>query len=162
MIACAGVELVMLPPWSPNLNACTKRSVCSVKESCADRMIFFGEESLRTAVQNFITHHYSERNHQALANKLSSAEPGDLGNTGPPSSLGSAQSVNGQGKSDTSNIRTICGHRLRLVAAGLAPNLRPRTCCRSCRAVQMASQRRMALLNEPHHPAAHRNDTAIA
>ena len=45
-------------------------------------MIFFGEESLRTAVQNFVTHYHSERNHQGLANKLISPELGHLGNTG--------------------------------------------------------------------------------
>ena len=33
-------------------------------------MIFFGEESLRTAIQNFVAHYHSERNHQGLANQL--------------------------------------------------------------------------------------------
>jgi predicted acetyltransferase len=45
-------------------------------------MIFFGEESLRTAVQSFVAHYPSERNHQGLANKLISPELGHLGNTG--------------------------------------------------------------------------------
>jgi putative transposase len=82
MIAAAGVESVMLPPRSPNLNAYAERFVRSIKESCVDRMIFFGEESLRTAVQNFVAHYHSERNHQGLANKLISPELGHLGNTG--------------------------------------------------------------------------------
>ena len=82
MIASAGVESVMLPPRSPNLNAYAERFVRSIKESCVDRMIFFGEESLRTAVQNFVAHYHSERNHQGLANKLISPELGHLGNTG--------------------------------------------------------------------------------
>jgi hypothetical protein len=30
-------------------------------------MIFFGEESLRTAIQNFVAHYHNERNHQGLA-----------------------------------------------------------------------------------------------
>ena len=33
-------------------------------------MIFFGEESLRTAIQNFVAHYHIERNHQGLANRL--------------------------------------------------------------------------------------------
>ena len=52
MIADTGVESVKLPPRSPNLNAYAERFVRSIKESCLDRMIFFGEESLRTAIQN--------------------------------------------------------------------------------------------------------------
>ena len=53
MIAETGVESVKLPPRSPNLNAYAGEIVRSIKESCLDRMIFFGvfgEESLRTAI----------------------------------------------------------------------------------------------------------------
>jgi transposase InsO family protein len=82
MIAGAGVESVELPPRSPNLNAYAERFVRSIKESCLDRMIFFGEESLRIAIQNFIAHYHSERNHQGLANQLISPEAGHLGNAG--------------------------------------------------------------------------------
>ena len=82
MIADAGVESVKLPPRSPNLNAYAERFVRSIKESCLNRMIFFGEESLRTAIQNFITHYHHERNHQGLANQLISPEAGHLGSAG--------------------------------------------------------------------------------
>jgi putative transposase len=33
-------------------------------------LILFGESSLRTAVQNFVAHYHSERNHQGLDNRL--------------------------------------------------------------------------------------------
>ena len=46
MMAAAGVESVKLPPRSPNLNAYAERFVRSIKESCLERLIFFGEESL--------------------------------------------------------------------------------------------------------------------
>src|SRR5258705_6055145 len=82
MIADAGVESVKLPPRSPNLNAHAERFVRSIKECCLDRMIFFGEQSLRTAIQKFTAHYHSERNHQGLANQLISPEPGHLGNAG--------------------------------------------------------------------------------
>jgi hypothetical protein len=36
--------------------------VRSIKESCLNHMIFFGEEPLRAAVQNFVAHYHSERN----------------------------------------------------------------------------------------------------
>jgi hypothetical protein len=56
--------------------------VRSIKESCLDRMIFFGEEPLRTAIQNFVAHYHGERNHQGLANQLISPEAGHLSNAG--------------------------------------------------------------------------------
>ena len=82
MLADAGVKSVKLPPRSPNLNAYAERFVRSIKESCLERMILFGEESLRTAIHNFVAHYHSERNHQGLANRLISPEPGHLGNAG--------------------------------------------------------------------------------
>jgi hypothetical protein len=82
MISAAGVESVKLPPRSPNLNAYAERFVRSIKESYLDRMIFFGEESLRTAIQNFAAHYHNERNHQGLANQLISPEAGHLGSAG--------------------------------------------------------------------------------
>ena len=36
------------------MNAYAERFVRSIKESCLDRMIFSGEESLRTAIQGFV------------------------------------------------------------------------------------------------------------
>jgi transposase InsO family protein len=82
MIADAGVESVKLPPRSPNLNAYAERFVRSIKESCLERMILFGEESLRSAIQNFVAHYHAERNHQGLANQLISPEAGHLDNAG--------------------------------------------------------------------------------
>jgi len=82
MIADAGVESVKLPPRSPNLNAHAERFVRSIKESCLERMILFGEDSLRTAIANFVAHYHSERNHQGLANQLISPEAGHLGSAG--------------------------------------------------------------------------------
>ena len=54
MIIDAGVESVKLPPRSPNLNAYAERFVRSIKESCLNRMMLFGEDSLQTAIQNFV------------------------------------------------------------------------------------------------------------
>jgi transposase InsO family protein len=82
MLADVGVKSVKLPPRSPNLNAHAERFVRTIKETCLERMILFGEESLRTAIHNFITHYHTERNHQGLANRLISPEPGHLGSAG--------------------------------------------------------------------------------
>jgi putative transposase len=48
-LAAAGVQVVRLPPRSPNLNAFAERFVRTIKESCLDRMILVGEGSLRRA-----------------------------------------------------------------------------------------------------------------
>ena len=42
----------------------------SIKESCLDRMIFFGEDSLRKGIDEFVQHYHGERNHQGLGNRL--------------------------------------------------------------------------------------------
>ena len=70
LLADAGIESVKLPPRSPNLNAYAERFVRSIKESCLERMIFFGENSLRHALREFVAHYHLERNHQGLENRL--------------------------------------------------------------------------------------------
>src|SRR5450755_1826077 len=70
ILADAGVEPVRLPPRSPNLNAYQERFMRRLKEECLGRMIFFGEESLRQAVHQFLEHYHGERNHQGLGNRL--------------------------------------------------------------------------------------------
>jgi putative transposase len=77
------IESVKLPPRSPNLNAHAERFVRSIKQSCLQRLILFGGTSLRTAVQNFLVHYHSERNHQGLDNRLIQPEPDHLENAGP-------------------------------------------------------------------------------
>jgi putative transposase len=44
--------------------------VRTIKESCLERMIFFGEASLRNAVREFLARYHAERNHQGLENRL--------------------------------------------------------------------------------------------
>ena len=82
MLANVGAKSVKLPPRSPNLNAHAERFVRTIKESCLERMILFGEESLRTAIHNFVAPYHAERNHQGLANRIISPEPGHLREAG--------------------------------------------------------------------------------
>ncbi len=65
-----GTKSVKLPPRSPNLNSFAERFVRTIKESCLERMILFGERSLRTAVREFVAHYHSERNHEGIGNLL--------------------------------------------------------------------------------------------
>jgi len=83
LLSGSGVEVVRLPPRSPNLNAYAERFVRSIKDECLNRMIFFGERSLRKTIVDYTAHYHAERNHQGLGNRL--IEPRDrLGaNLGP-------------------------------------------------------------------------------
>jgi hypothetical protein len=67
---------------SLNLNAYAERFVRTIKEGCLERMILFGEDSLRNAIREFVAHYHFERNHQKLDNRLiisSNATPSKTG-----------------------------------------------------------------------------------
>jgi hypothetical protein len=63
-------EVVLLPPRSPNLNAFVERYMRSMKSECLNKMIFFGEDSLRRALAEFTEYYHHERNHQGLENNI--------------------------------------------------------------------------------------------
>jgi len=75
MLENEGVNPVPLPPKSPDLNAHLERFFGSLKSEALDRMIFFGEKSLRRAVNAYLEHYHEERNHQGLDNQI--IKPGD-------------------------------------------------------------------------------------
>lgn len=62
--------------WRP-----TRRREASWRSAALylDGMIFIGEQSLRTAVREYLSHYHLERNHQGLGNKILQPEP-DLAN----------------------------------------------------------------------------------
>jgi hypothetical protein len=63
-------------------NAHCERFVRSIKEEALGRIIFIGEGSLRYAINQYLTHYHSERNHQGLDNQLIAPEPGIGGQIG--------------------------------------------------------------------------------
>ncbi len=77
LLANAGCEVIRLPPRSPNLNAYAERFVGSIKAECLDRLILFGEASLRRAIREYMAHYEHERNHQAMGNRLLVAAAND-------------------------------------------------------------------------------------
>lgn len=74
----SGVEPVVLPPRSPNLNAHCERFVRAIKEEALNQMIVIGEDALCSVVQCYLQHYHTERNHQGLDNHLIMPEP-DVG-----------------------------------------------------------------------------------
>jgi transposase InsO family protein len=65
-----GVKPVRCPARAPNCNAFAERFVRSIKDECLDRMILFGEASLRRALREYDLHYHTERNHQGVGNRL--------------------------------------------------------------------------------------------
>jgi putative transposase len=71
----SGVEPIVLPPRSPNLNACCERFVRSIAEEALNQMIVIGEATLRYAIRSYLIHYHHERNHQGLGKQLIVSEP---------------------------------------------------------------------------------------
>ncbi len=69
-----GVEPLLLPPRSPDLNAHMERFMRSIKSECLSQLIFFGEDSLRRAITAYLDHYHAERNHQGLENSIISPD----------------------------------------------------------------------------------------
>jgi putative transposase len=65
-----GVQPVRCPARAPNCNAFAERFVRSIKNECLDRVILFGEASLRRALREYVSHYHTERNHQGVGNRL--------------------------------------------------------------------------------------------
>ncbi|HEX5054735.1 MAG TPA: integrase core domain-containing protein [Planctomycetota bacterium] len=64
-----GIRVVRTAFQAPNMNAIAERWVRSVKSECLDRMILFGENSLRRALREYGAHFHQERPHQGLGNE---------------------------------------------------------------------------------------------
>jgi transposase InsO family protein len=70
----SGVEPLLLPPRSPNLNAYCERFVRSIKEETLQQMLLLGEGSLHVVLFQYLEHYHRERNHQGLGNRLIATE----------------------------------------------------------------------------------------
>ena len=64
-------------------NSYAERFVRTIKESCLERLVLFGEKALRKAVREFMTHYHSERNHQGIGNLLIMSDRLDTNRNGP-------------------------------------------------------------------------------
>jgi transposase InsO family protein len=79
----SGVDPIVLPPRSPNLNAHCERFVRSIKEEALDHMVMLGEQALAYVIHQYLTHYHAERNPQGLDNQLIAPEGTIGGQTGP-------------------------------------------------------------------------------
>jgi putative transposase len=70
LIRDGGVRPVALPARSPNLNAFVERWIRTVKDECLGKLIFFGRASVERALNAYVEHYHSERNHQGIGNVI--------------------------------------------------------------------------------------------
>jgi hypothetical protein len=80
----SAVTPLLLPAWSPNLNAFAERFVGSATSECLARLVPLGEGHLRAAAREFV-HHYHDhekRPHQGLGSELIAPQT-QLIHTGP-------------------------------------------------------------------------------
>ncbi len=75
----AGVRSILTPKLAPNCNAFAERFVLSIKSECLGRMIFFGDGTLRRAINEYLDHYHAERAHQGIGNVPIAAEPAGAG-----------------------------------------------------------------------------------
>ncbi len=54
----------------PQMNSHTERVIQSIQNECTNRLLFFGERSLRYALKQYQKHYNIERHHQGLANRV--------------------------------------------------------------------------------------------
>ena len=66
----SGVEPIVFPPRSPNLNTHCERFVRSIKEEALNQMVILGERALYYVIHQYLAHYHMERNHQGLSNQL--------------------------------------------------------------------------------------------
>jgi transposase len=64
------IEVIRLPPRSPNLNAHAERWVRGVRDECLSKLILIGQGMLYRALREYGVHFHQERNHQGLGNVL--------------------------------------------------------------------------------------------
>jgi putative transposase len=60
MLAREGIQVIRLPPRSPNLNAYAERYVRSAKEECLSKMIPIRQGMLRSALHEYVAHYHLE------------------------------------------------------------------------------------------------------
>ncbi len=71
-----GIEVVHIPPKSPNLNPICERFLGSVRRECLDHVIILGEDHLRSVLKEYVIYFNSSRPHQGIRQRIPST--GDI------------------------------------------------------------------------------------
>lgn len=69
-----GIEVVRIPPRSPNLNSICERFLGSVRRECLDHVVILSERQLRRVLKEYVENYFnSARPHQGLNQRIPSA-----------------------------------------------------------------------------------------
>ena len=71
----AGVEVVRTAPRAPRMNSIAERCVRSIKHECLNYLIPLSEAQLRHAIEHYLAHYHTERNHQGLDSAIIDPPP---------------------------------------------------------------------------------------
>ena len=72
----AGIELVKIPPKSPNLNPICERFLGSVRRECLDHILIMNEDHLRRVLKEYVGPYFnSARPHQGIEQQIPCANP---------------------------------------------------------------------------------------
>jgi putative transposase len=76
VLAAAGIEVVKIPPRSPQANAYAERWVRTARAEVTDRMLIAGPRHLRAVLDEYAAHYNRHRPHRARSLRL--PDSGDI------------------------------------------------------------------------------------
>jgi putative transposase len=73
----AGIDVLSIPPRSPNLNPICERFLESVRHECLDHLIILEEQHLRRVLKEYVSYFNASRPHQGIAQRIPGEGHGD-------------------------------------------------------------------------------------
>ena len=68
----AGIDVVTIPPQSPNLNAICERFLGGLRRECLDHVLILGERHLSRVLADWVRHFNGGRPHQGIEQRIPS------------------------------------------------------------------------------------------